>query len=47
MRKLLKMFLEKLVTWAQRKMDEGTISEEESERIWREIDKLLEENRVK
>lgn len=47
MRKLLKMFLEKLVTWAQRKIDEDTISEKESEKMWREIKKLLEENKVK
>lgn len=47
MRKLLKRFLEKLVAWMQRKMYEDTISEKESERIWREIEKLLEENRVK
>lgn len=46
MRKLLKRFLEKLVAWMQRKMSEDTISEKESERIWRDIKKLLEENRV-
>ena len=47
MRKLLKRFLEKLVAWAHRKMYEDTISEKESERILREIEKLLEENKVK
>lgn len=47
MRKLLKRFLERLVAWAQRKIDEDTISEKESERILREIEKLLEENKVK
>lgn len=47
MRKLLKRLLEKLVAWAQRKIDEDTISEKESERIWRDIEKLLEENKVK
>ena len=47
MRKLLKRFLEKLVTWMQRKMYEDTISEKESERIWSEIEKLLERNRIK
>jgi uncharacterized protein (DUF2384 family) len=47
MRKLLKRFFEKLVVWMQRKMSEDTISEKESERIWREIEKLLEENKVK
>ena len=47
MRKLLKRFLEKLVAWAHRKMDEDTISEKEAERIWRDIEKLLEENKVK
>lgn len=47
MRKLLKRFLEKLVTWAQRKIDEDTISEKESEEMRREIKKWLEEYRVK
>lgn len=47
MRKLLKRFLEKLVAWGQRKMSEDTISEKESERIWREIEKMMEENKVK
>lgn len=47
MRKLLKRFLEKLVAWAHRKMYEDTISEKESERIWREIEKIVEENKVK
>lgn len=43
MRKLLK----RLVAWMQRKMYEDTISEKESERIWRDIEKLIEENKVK
>lgn len=47
MRKLLKRFLEKLVTWAQRKIDEDTISEKESEEMRREIKKMVEENKVK
>lgn len=47
MRKLLRRFLEKLVAWMQRKMYEDTISEKESEQMWREIEKLLEENKVK
>ena len=47
MRKLLKRLLDKLVAWAQRKMSEDTISEKESERILRDIEKLLEENKVK
>ena len=47
MRKLLSGLLEKLIAWMQRKMYEDTISEKESERIWREIEKLLEENKVK
>ena len=47
MRRLLKKIVEKLVAWAQRKMSEDTISEKESERIWREIEKLLEEHKVK
>lgn len=47
MRKLLKRFLEKLVAWGQRKIDEDTISEKESEKMWRKIKKWLEENRVK
>ena len=47
MRKLLKRLLEKLVAWMQRKMYEDTISEKESERIWHEIEKLLEKNKVK
>ena len=44
MRKLLKRFLDKLVAWGQRKMSEDTISEKESKRILREIEKMLEEN---
>ena len=47
MRKLLKRFLDKLVAWGQRKMSEDTISEKESKRILREIEKMLEENKVK
>lgn len=47
MRKLLRRLLEKLVAWGHRKMYEDTISEKESEKIWREIEKLLEENKVK
>lgn len=47
MRKLLKRFLEKLVSWGQRKISEGTISEKETERILREIKKMVEENKVK
>lgn len=47
MRKLLKRFLEKLVAWMQRKMYEDTISEKEAKRIWREIEKMMEENKVK
>lgn len=47
MRKLLKRFLERVVAWMQRKMSEDTISEKESERILREIEKMMEENKVK
>ena len=47
MRKLLKRLWKKLVAWMQRKLYEDTISEKESERIWREIEKFLEENKVK
>ena len=47
MRKLLKRLLEKVVAWMQRKMYEDTISEKESERIWRDIQKMIEENKVK
>lgn len=47
MRKLLKRLVERMVAWMQRKMYEDTISEKESERIWREIEKLLEKNKVK
>lgn len=43
MRKLLK----KLVAWMQRKLSEGTISEKEAERMLREFEKLLEDNKVK
>lgn len=47
MRKLLIRFMERLVAWGQRKMSEDTISEKEAERILREIEKFMEENRVK
>lgn len=47
MRKLLKRFLEWLVAWGRRKIDEDTISEKESKRILREIEKMAEENKVK
>ena len=47
MRKLLKRLVEMMVAWMQRKMYEDTISEKEAERIWRDIEKLLEENKVK
>lgn len=47
MRKLLKRFLDRLVAWGQRKIDEDTISEKEREKLWREFDKLLEQNKVK
>ena len=47
MRKLLKRFLDRLVAWMQRKMNEDTISEKEWEKMWREIKKSLEENGVK
>lgn len=40
MRKLLKRLLEKVVAWMQRKMYEDTISEKESERILRDIEKI-------
>lgn len=43
MRKLLK----RLVAWVQRKMYEDMISEKESEKMWCEIEKLIEENKVK
>ena len=46
MRKLLKRLLEKLVAWGQRKMSEDTISEKEAKRMWREIEKMVEENKV-
>ena len=47
MRKLLKRLLEWLVAWGQRKISEDTISEKESKRILSEIEKMLEDNRVK
>ena len=47
MRKLLKRFLEWLVAWGHRKMYEDTISEKEAERMLREFEKFVEENRVK
>lgn len=47
MRKILRSLVEKLVAWGQRKMSEDTISEKESERILRDIQKMIEENKVK
>ena len=47
MRKLLRRLLEKLVAWGHRKMYEDTISEKESEEIWREIKMMMEEYKVK
>ena len=47
MRKLLIRFMEKLVAWMRRKVYEDTISEKEAERIWREIKKMMDENKVK
>lgn len=47
MRKLLIRLVERLVAWGQRKMSEDTISEKESERILCEIERMVEENRVK
>ena len=47
MRKLLKRLVERMGAWMQRKMYEDTISEKESEKMWREIKKWLEEYRVK
>lgn len=47
MRKLLKRLVEMMVAWMQRKMYEDTISEKESERILRDIEKMMEENKVK
>lgn len=47
MRKLLKRFLDRMVAWMRRKVYEDTISEEEAERIWREIKKMVEEYKVK
>lgn len=47
MRKLLKRFLEKVVAWGRHKMSEDTISEKESKRILRDIEKVMEENKVK
>ena len=43
----MRKLLERLVAWGQRKMSEDTISQKESERIWRDIEKLIEENKVK
>ena len=40
-------FLERMVAWMQRKMYEDTISEKEAERMLREFEKFVEENRVK
>lgn len=47
MRKLLIRFMERLVAWGQRKMSEDTISEKESEKMLREFEKFVEENKVK
>lgn len=47
MRKLLTRFLDRMVAWAQRKIDEDTISEKESEKMLREFEKFVEENKVK
>lgn len=47
MRKILKRFLDRMVAWMRRKVYEDTISEEEAERIWCEIKKMVEENKVK
>lgn len=47
MRKLLRRFLDRMVAWMRRKIDEDTISEKEAERIWREIEKFAEDNKVK
>lgn len=47
MRKLLKRFVDRMVAWARRKIEEDTISEKEAERIWREIEKFVKENKVK
>jgi hypothetical protein len=47
MRKLLTRLVEKLVAWMLRKMYEDTISEKESEKMWRKFNKFLEENKVK
>lgn len=47
MRNLLKRFVDRMVVWMQRKMDEDTISEKDAERMLREFEKFVEENRVK
>ena len=47
MRKLLKRFLDRMVAWMRRKVYEDTISEKEAKRMWREIEKFVEENKVK
>lgn len=47
MRKLLTRFLDRMVAWMLRKIDEDTISDKEAERIWREIEKMVEEYKVK
>ena len=47
MRKLLERLLERLIAWAHRKVYEDTISEKESQRILRDIEKMMEENKVK
>lgn len=46
----MRKFLERMVAWVQRKMSEDTISEKESKRMLRELEKFekfAEENRVK
>lgn len=43
----MRKLLERLVAWMQRKMYEDTISKKEAERILREIEKMMEENKVK
>ena len=47
MRKLLIRFLNRMVAWMRRKIDEDTISEKESEKMLRKFKKFVEENKVK
>ena len=47
MRKLLIRFLDRVVVWMLRKMNEDTFSEKEAKRILRDIQKMIEENKVK